>query len=113
QGVGNKPLAIFAADVDRDLSLDLITANSMDDNVSVLTNGCCVGMRGNADNDPADLCTILDAEYIIAYLLTGGPAPYCMEEADVDGDNQVTLLDADYIVQYLYHSGPAPVDCGD
>ncbi|NOY88246.1 MAG: hypothetical protein GXO93_02500, partial [FCB group bacterium] len=75
------------------------------------SGGCCVGMRGNVDNDPDDKVNISDVMYLINYAFSGGPAPQCMEEADVNGDGSVNVVDINYLTNYMFEGGPAPVAC--
>ena len=73
--------------------------------------GCCVGMRGNIDNDPADAVDIGDLVYLVEYSFSGGPAPACEAEADVNGDTAVDIGDLVYMVEYSFSGGPSPVSC--
>jgi outer membrane protein assembly factor BamB len=75
--------------------------------------GCCVGIRGNVDGDPADQINVQDLTYLVAFLFTGGPQPPCPEEANVDGDpgESMTVQDVTYLVAYLFSGGPPPPAC--
>ncbi|UCG62910.1 MAG: SBBP repeat-containing protein [Candidatus Zixiibacteriota bacterium] len=79
--------------------------------VAIIELGCCVGMSGNADHDPDDLVSILDADYLISWMHRGGPEPLCFGEADLDGSGALNILDVDYLVNYLFRDGPPPVIC--
>jgi hypothetical protein len=72
---------------------------------------CCVGMRGNVNNDPLDLVDISDLIYLVEYSFGTGPAPVCTEEADVNGDGTLDVSDMIYLVDYSFGDGPAPVAC--
>lgn len=73
--------------------------------------GCCVGIRGNVDNDPGDNIDIADLVYFVTFSFGGGPAPVCFEEADVDGSLGLDIADIVYMVTYMFAGGPAPVSC--
>jgi len=75
------------------------------------TSTCCVGIRGNVDNDPSENIDISDLVYLVDWLYHGGPAPVCVDEADMDHDHAVTSGDVDYLVDYMFNGGPAPVAC--
>jgi len=74
---------------------------------------CCVGNRGNVDNDPDDLVNVADLTYLVAYLFQGGPEPVCTPEGNVDGDTgeQINVADLTYLVSYLFQGGPLPPPC--
>jgi len=71
-GAGNHPVSIFCADLDGDLDLDLATANSWDENVSILKN-----------NGDGTFQTKVD--------YGAGDDPYSVFCADLDGDNDLDL----------------------
>ncbi|MDH4156731.1 MAG: hypothetical protein OEW00_05590, partial [candidate division Zixibacteria bacterium] len=56
--------------------------------VFVSIEGCCRGIRGNANNDPDDKVNISDVTFLLEYLfgIPTGPAPVCWEEANANGD---------------------------
>lgn len=74
---------------------------------------CCVGIRGNVDNDPLQEINILDLTTIVRYLFTGGPEPVCRAEANINGDplDEINILDITYLVRYLFGGGAAPPAC--
>ena len=76
---------------------------------------CCIGIRGNADNDPEDKVNIVDLTYFIAYLFTGGPPPPCAYEANIDGDckENLNIVDLTRLVAYLFTGGDAPPACDE
>ena len=74
-------------------------------------NHCCVGIRGNVDNDSTESITVADATFLVRYLFHGGPDPVCYWEANVDGSAGVTVSDATFLVNYLFHGGDVPPDC--
>ncbi len=73
--------------------------------------GCCIGIRGNVNNDADDNIDISDVIYLVDYSFSGGPAPACFEEADVNGDLSVDIEDIIYLVEYSFGDGPAPIAC--
>jgi hypothetical protein len=73
---------------------------------------CCIGMRGNVNDDPMGTVNVIDLIYLIAYVLRGGPTPPCLAEIDVNGSGGGQgIVDIVYLVRYLFQGGPAPVMC--
>ena len=73
--------------------------------------GCCVGIRGNIDGDPAESIDISDLVYLIDWMFSGGPPPPCMDEADLNGDGGVDIADLVFLIDYMFNEGPEPVAC--
>ncbi len=75
--------------------------------------GCCIGTRGNVDNDPGDAVDISDLVFIVDFIFTGGAAPVCAEEANVDGDvgEAIDISDLVYIVDFIFTGGAPPPSC--
>ncbi len=73
-------------------------------------DGCCIGMRGNVDNDPNDQVDISDINFMIDYLFTSGPTPVCHDEANVDGDAQgiVDMSDLYALIDFFFNHGTIP-----
>ena len=73
---------------------------------------CCVGMRGNVDDDPNDEITVGDISRLVDYMFKGGEID-CMEEANVDGDalGDINIGDLTTLVEYSFKSGRAPANC--
>ena len=78
-----------------------------------VASGCCIGMRGNIDNDPGGATDISDLVYLVDFMFTSGPGPPCFDEADINGDGAPTLDISDlvHLVDYMFTSGPPPADC--
>jgi hypothetical protein len=74
---------------------------------------CCLGERGNVDNDPTGAVDITDLIYLVEYSFSFGPAPICPAEADVDGSGEVDISDVIYLVEYMFADppGPSPLQC--
>jgi len=82
--------------------------------VNPLPVACCIGIRGNVDNDGLDAIDIADLVYLVAFAFGGGPAPVCTEEADIDasgGAIPIDIADIVYLVNFMFGGGPAPVIC--
>ncbi|HOP06596.1 MAG TPA: hypothetical protein PLF13_04815 [candidate division Zixibacteria bacterium] len=75
-------------------------------------NNCCVGIRGNVDNDAAQEISISDLVYLVSYMFQEGPAPECEDEANIDGSGGIDINDLVMLVSYMFQSGPPPADCG-
>lgn len=76
---------------------------------------CCLGDRGNANNDIGDDVDVSDIVYFVEYSFSqpSGPEPGCPAEADVNGDGSVDVADIVYMVEYSFGQpqGPAPLPC--
>jgi hypothetical protein len=88
------------------VSLLLLLASSQ-----IHSDDCCVGMRGNVDNDPGDVINISDVTYLTSFLFNAGPAPECPPEADVTADGVINISDLTHLVGYVFQGGPPPADC--
>ncbi len=85
-------------------------------NGSISVNeSCCIGDRGNINNDEVDEVAVDDLVYLVNYIFyhPESPAPECMLETDVDGSGGVDISDVVYFVNYIFRdpTGPAPVSC--
>ncbi len=74
-------------------------------------SSCCVGFRGNIDNDFNDQIDIGDLVYFVAYSFLSGPAPDCFEEADINGSTSIDISDIVMLVSFMFSGGSAPVAC--
>ncbi len=101
-------LALFVAD---DFSGITDAAERAQGLYDSLLAGCCVGIRGNINDDPQDKIDISDMTYLITYFFSGGPQPPCLEEADVNTDDVINIADMTFLVTYLFSGGPAPASC--
>lgn len=76
---------------------------------------CCVGLRGNADNDPNDAFNANDIIYLINWFFkdTQNYPLSCPKEADVDGSGSIDAKDILYMINYSFGvpQGPAPKPC--
>ncbi len=74
---------------------------------------CCVGIRGNTNNDPLDEIGISDLTFLVDYMFDNGSDPECIEEGNVDGDIEeiITISDITYLVEYMFNNGSAPDAC--
>ncbi len=72
---------------------------------------CCVGIRGNVDDDPYDAINIADIGYLVDYLFFAGPAPPCFEEGDVGGGGGISVVEIVYLIEYLFYGGLPPLSC--
>ncbi len=76
-----------------------------------LTSSCCIGIRGDLNNDGAD-ATVLDLTYLIDDIFRGGPASVCPGEADLNNDGTPsTILDLTYLINNIYRGGPSGPIC--
>ena len=78
---------------------------------------CCIGIRGNLNNDDEEKVNISDITYLVDYLFgsPNGPSPACPAEGNVNGDpeGKINISDLTYLVDYLFDSpsGPEPQPC--
>ena len=75
--------------------------------------GCCVDIRGNADNTAEQEPNVADIVYMVDFLFRGGPPPDCPMEADVDNEDGpgMNVADIVFLVDYLFRGGIAPFPC--
>ncbi|MGH8015538.1 MAG: LVIVD repeat-containing protein, partial [Candidatus Zixiibacteriota bacterium] len=72
---------------------------------------CCVGNRGDLNNDGTDI-NVLDLTFAVDRIFRGGPASVCPEESDVNGDlTPLNVLDLTFIVDRIFRGGPAAGPC--
>ena len=74
---------------------------------------CCTGITGDIDGDGSYDPTISDLVYLVDYMFTGGPEPWCWKESNVDGLSQdrPDISDLVYLVTYMFSGGPALPSC--
>ena len=76
---------------------------------------CCIGIRGNVNNDVGQNIDIADLVFLVDFMfgIPSGAPPPCFEEADVDGSLALDIADLVYLVDYMFGSpsGPAPASC--
>ncbi len=72
---------------------------------------CCIGNRGNVDDDSLDDVNVNDLTVLVEYLFKGGPTPACPEEANINGIGSILVDDLTYLVNYLFKSGLIPPAC--
>ncbi len=72
---------------------------------------CCVGIRGNVNNDPADLVNISDMTSLVTFLFENAQPPGCPDEADINADSVMNIQDLTSLAVYLFGGGSAPPPC--
>ncbi len=76
-----------------------------------LSSSCCIGIRGDTNNDGND-ATVLDLSYMIDDIFRGGPASACPSEADLNNDGTPSnILDLTYMINDIYRGGPPGPIC--
>jgi len=82
-------------------------------NISISAcSGCCVGMRGDLNQDGT--VDISDLMCLIAYAFHVGEPCFdqlCIEMLDLNGDGTLDISDFTYLVKFMFGDGPAPVMC--
>ncbi len=72
---------------------------------------CCVGDRGDANDDGEDV-NILDLTFMVDFIFRGGERANCPKEADFNSDgNTSNILDLTFAVDRLFRGGLAPGPC--
>lgn len=90
---------------------DTLASNRPILSVSYVPPPCCIGNRGDINNDGAD-ANILDLTYLVDRIFRGGPPPVCAIEADVNSDGAfANILDLTYLVDRIFRGGPPPGPC--
>jgi hypothetical protein len=72
---------------------------------------CCVGSRGDA-NDDGDDANILDLTFLVDRIFRGGDLSNCPAESDFNGDGTPSnILDLTFAVDRIFRGGNAPGSC--
>jgi len=66
--------------------------------------------RGDANHNGT--VALSDAQLILNWYYSGGPAPPCMNEADANHSGTVDGTDGVYLLNWLFSGGPAPPSPG-
>jgi hypothetical protein len=66
----------------------------------------CPYVPGDANGD--GVVDISDPVHLIAYIFSGGPAPFPTEAGDANCSGAVDISDVVYLIQYIFGGGPAP-----
>ena len=76
-------------------------------------SGCCRGLAGNIDDDPADIVDIADLTFLIDHLFINFPPLACPEEGNVDGDPAgiVDIADLTFLIDHLFINFPPTAGC--
>ena len=51
---------------------------------------------------------IADPIFLLSYLFSGGPAPFCMDAADMNDDGDLDIGDSIFFLNFLFMGGPQP-----
>lgn len=81
--------------------------------LTIGSESCCLGDRGNINNSPDDLVNVADLVYFVNYIFREGPEPICLAEANVNGspDEIINVSDLVYLVAYMFQEGPPIPSC--
>ncbi|UCC45448.1 MAG: M28 family peptidase [Candidatus Zixiibacteriota bacterium] len=74
---------------------------------------CCVGLTGNVDGDPNDVCDVGDLTRLIDFLFISYQPLGCAAEANVDGEASVDVGDLTKLIDYLFISYTDPEVCAE
>lgn len=78
---------------------------------SITSRSCCVGARGNVNNDADDNVDISDLVHLVNYMFASGAEPGCWREADVNASGAVDITDLIYLVSYMFSGTYPPLPC--
>ncbi|HEX2897417.1 MAG TPA: SBBP repeat-containing protein [candidate division Zixibacteria bacterium] len=98
-------------------SIDFPTLNQFQTNQDfadafVTKFACCIGIRGDVNNDGQVNPNILDLNYLVNRIFRGGPTAVCLTEADCNNDNTPqNIVDLNFLVNYIFRGGAAPGAC--
>ncbi len=101
---GPAPANMSAADVNGDGKVNISDVVAMTN--ALTQQGALQYMTGDANRDGQ--VTMADAQYLIAYIFNGGPAPDPLLRGDVSGDGTVNVTDVVILVQ-RFNQVQAPV----
>jgi hypothetical protein len=92
---------------------DGITYTAYSHAYAAYVSGCCQGLGGNVDCDPADVADISDITTLIDNLFITFTPLCCPSEANVDGssDGNVDISDLTTLIDYLYITFTPPAAC--
>ena len=84
--------------------------------VRIITSDCCIGDRGNVDNDPLDAVGLGDLTRMIDYLFVSFRDLDCWEEGNLDasvpeGPGSISLGDLTQLIDHLFISFKDLVHC--
>jgi hypothetical protein len=106
--------AILLVDIDTDGDDDILVGNENGGlNFHRRLGSCCIGIRGNVDNDPSQTIDIGDLTLLIDYLFITFEPPLCLLEANVDGnpDEIIDIGDLAALIDYLFITFTLPAEC--
>ena len=77
-------------------------------NLAQWTKSCCVGNRGDLNDDGND-ANILDLVHLVDFIFRGGSPSDCPEESDMNGDGTPSnLLDLVFLIDYIFRGSLTP-----
>ncbi len=78
-----------------------------------LLSSCCIGIRGNVDNDVLEQIDISDLVFLVDFIFSSGTIPICLEEANIDADieEKIDISDLVFLVDFIFNSGVTPNNC--
>ncbi|MGH8015035.1 MAG: hypothetical protein ACREBV_02470, partial [Candidatus Zixiibacteriota bacterium] len=72
---------------------------------------CCVGIRGDANDDGID-ANVLDLTLLVDHIFRTGILPNCPIEADLNSDGtSANILDLTFCIDRIFRGGVAPGPC--
>ncbi len=78
----------------------------------IISCQCCVGIRGDCNNDGRENPNTLDLNFAVNRIFRGGPLPVCADEGNVNGDTSpFNILDLNFLVNRIFRGGPLPGPC--
>lgn len=77
----------------------------------VKAGSCCIGLRGNIDNDPENIIDVSDLVYFVDYQFHSDEEPFCLMEADLVIDGVIDVADLVFMVDYQFRNGDSPPSC--
>lgn len=77
----------------------------------VRVTGCCEGLSGNVDCDPAGGCDISDLATLIDYMYITFTPLCCTATANIDGQAGIDISDLSALIDYMYISFTPPTAC--
>jgi hypothetical protein len=77
----------------------------------LISSNCCIGTRGNIDNDSNESVDFSDLTVLVDFLFTSFDSPACYFESNLDGIDMVDISDLTELINHLFVSFQPLLSC--